>query len=242
MCATPPQTAVLMEGIVATQGHVYHPSGGSPEERLSLVWDKIAAYHSEHPSASRFNRMKLSMFCNTATPDKSFPQLKGRAAEVKALGPALLHVWGELMDQSNVQHKQIRLGLKCSVRMDNIISEHPTDICLPPEAADDFERAAWGFLGCLTALAKHYNALGLKVFDVTVKAHYLAHCALKSRDLSPRLGWCYCGEDFMGKMKKVAQASMRGVKMSKVGHKVLFKYCWGLHFLLDNTGRWWRAT
>ena len=60
------------------------------------------------------------MFVNADDPHGHMPKLKGKAAEVKALIPALVHVWKFHMDALLVEHVAILDGLQSSVLMDNI--------------------------------------------------------------------------------------------------------------------------
>ena len=54
---------------------------------------------------------------------------------------------------------------------------------------------------------------------------HLADCA---KHMSPKLAWCYQGEDLMHKVKVLAQASFRGTPPKILGNKILGKYLVGL--------------
>ena len=153
-----------------------------------------------------FNVLTLNMFVNKKSPNKNFPYLKGKAAEIREIGPALLHVFSAFMDRGNAQHRRMHLALRLSCKMEEIIREHKGCFTLGPEAAADLTKAARDFVQLNTALASHYNQQGLKIFDVTIKFHYLVHAAHNSRYLSPGLSWCYAGEDMMQYMKKSIRA------------------------------------
>jgi hypothetical protein len=83
---------------------------------------------------------------------KPFPQLKGRAVFVKNAIPALLDFFTLHMDENNKQHREIKLGLKFSKKMDDIVSSTHGQNKLPPADAQAFLQSARGFLACNQAL------------------------------------------------------------------------------------------
>ena len=222
---------------------VYVMLPGTPELNLQTVWNECKLWYKNHPHHARsaFGRIVLSMITNTAAPHETFPALKGRAAEVRHLGPALLHVWNlhrhrDGRDRSI--HTTIYMGLQMSVKMETILDEHPRAIKLPVAAADDFANATFDYLACFTAAADWFcfsAPLGQrrKLFSITIKAHYVAHAALQARFINPRLGWCYAGEDYMAKCKHLMAACVRGNNASKASEKFAQKYRLGMHFVLS---------
>ena len=75
---------------------------------------------------------------------------------------------------------------------------------------------------------KFHNQHALFLFNFAPKNHYLLHLAMLGRHLSPKLAWCYQGEDLMHKVKVLAQGSFRGTPPQILGNKVMGKYCVGL--------------
>eukprot|EP00973_Karenia_brevis_P044299 6137511-Karenia_brevis.AAC.1 len=140
------------------------------------------------------------------------PMLRGKAADIKDMVRALLHVWERYyMDSSNVHHRAIRQGLRASARADDILKEYPVpeNPRLPQEKQQEFEKALFVYLACQNHLASFYNSDeggNLMMFNVTIKSHMLAHVALLSRNLNPRAAWCYMGEDLMQRTKQLEHA------------------------------------
>ena len=62
---------------------------GSPTENMKVVMAGLRAHFRVHREKQSFQNIKLSMFQGE---DHQYPNLKGRAAEVKHLSAALLHV------------------------------------------------------------------------------------------------------------------------------------------------------
>ena len=180
------------------------------------------------------------MFTNPEAPWASFPKLKGKAAEVKALVPALAQVFSSYKDEANILHDYIEAGLGASARIDAILTENSHLHVLRGEALNEYRANVFMFLTMQNLLGAHYPAHGFKLFDITPKSHFLAHSAWQAEWLNPTLGWCFSGEDFMRKIKDIAGNSVHGVSMWRVGEKVAEGYCQGMHFLLTPANYWWR--
>jgi hypothetical protein len=188
-----------------------------------------------------YRTLNLAMFTNPRSPGEAFPRLKGKAAEIRSLGPALLATWGHYMDQGNLQHRQVRTALRCSCTMDEVLDRNPAHA--PALDAGDgaiFADAAWGYLQLFSALSVHYVQTGRKLFNVTIKAHFLGHLALRAAaGANPRTAWCFMGEDYMAKVRRLAQASCRGVSEARLSEKMLTKYRWAIHLaFLPGEGVW----
>ena len=160
-------------------------------ENLERVWALVQHAYSANRTRHRYTNMRLSMFAGLP---HHFPKLKGRAAEIRNLGRPLLHVVDELLDMTSLTNRQIRLGLKLSVRMEEIIDEHVDDIVWPQAVCQEFYKAAQSFLMLQTALGRHFHPQGCMLFHTTIKSHLL-HVAQAARFMNPRLGWTYSGED-----------------------------------------------
>ena len=77
----------------------------------------------------------------------------------------------------------------------------------------------------------HYNHVatvcmrtGVYNCNMTTKFHEVWHILHMGRFLSPRMSWCYSFEDFIGKIKKSAQACVCGTPMHKIPSKVVDNY------------------
>lgn len=216
--------------------------GGDPKMLLQEAWRSMQGWYAANPTSSRFGRLTLSMFTSERSPYSDFPRLKGRAGETKALVPALLHAWEELMGTGTVQLQQVRAALQCSALMDRVLGEYPPSVpTLPPEAAQRFATAIWTFLACQNALCRHFvEGQGRKLFSITIKSHMLAHLALRAQVGNPRSSWCYTGEDWMHHLRRLASSSSRGTSERQLSSKIMDKYRWGVHFQLESRASFWR--
>jgi hypothetical protein len=205
---------------------------------LEVVFAELQQVWRELKPTSRFGQLHLSMFTNPKSPLADFPRLKGRAAEIRGMGPALHRVWSQHMIPDNIQHKQIQLLLKLGCKMEDMLDEHRELACFPEDIAGPFENFAWGYVRLFSALAAYYNGLGQFQFNVTIKSHMIVHAAQGSRNLNPRKGWCYGGEDFMHKARVLIASCLKGTPVWKYGKKFVKKYSAGLAMRMSEKRFW----
>ena len=89
---------------------VHHVLPGSPEENLQSVWDNIQEEYEAQDTECRYGQMRQSMFTT-----KSQPKLKGKAAEVKDMGPVLLEVFRRHHNPLLVIHQKFLVVLEGSL-------------------------------------------------------------------------------------------------------------------------------
>lgn len=208
--------------------------GNSPEQNLAECWTFLKAFFKEHRTPSPYRYLnRISMFMRTKG---RFPKLRGKAAEVKHLGPAITALWESKMNVHVATHRKIRLMLRANCRMEELLSEHKEDWALPAGAAVEFENTCATMLLLQTQLAEHFLQEGEALFDITSKTHMLQEIALMSKCLNPRLVWAFCGEDMMQKMQQIAQSCTRGNSQGQTTIKTARHYRLGLHFLFQKHG------
>ena len=205
------------------------PNG--PEDNLAVCWAFLKRYFKEHRTPSPYRYLnRLSMFIRARG---RFPKLRGKAAEVKHLGPALLALWEEYMKPHLAVHRQIRLMLRANCRLEALLAEHKNEWALPTSAAIEFEETCSTMLLLQTQLAEHFLEDAEALFDITSKTHMLQEIAWLSKCLNPRLVWAFCGEDMMQKMQQIAQACTRGNTQGQTTIKMARHYRLGLHYLFQ---------
>ena len=156
--------------------------------------------------------------------------MRGRATEIKWIGPALLVVWEKFMAPSNFQHVQILGALKRQVEIDNLVDTREMDeYVLRPDVATRLVDCTFEYLALFSAIGRHYAERGWNLFDLTIKGHVLAHLALNGKYLHPKLGTCYQGEDFMKLSKRLLQNCTRGTKPALISKKMIEQFRVGMH-------------
>ena len=97
--------------------------------------------------------------------------------------------------------------------------------------AATFKHTTHIFLTQYCEIARLAMAAEFELFALTIKFHYLMHCALQAKYFSLKKSWCYSGEDFMKHSKRLMAACTRGVKPQNVPLKFAEKYPVALHLL-----------
>ena len=211
---------------------VYDILPGSPNWNIIELFGKIKKYYKEHKIKNRFAGLCLSMIGNVRHPWTKPQMLKGKAAEIKDFGGALLELWRTYMHTtgpSETTHRKILLALELNCKIEKIVSDHASDWRFEGTTGEDFRSTVFNFLMIFNALGSEYSPSnrtdGKCGFNVTTKAHYLAHCALYALYLNPRLGWCYSGEDMMHHFRDLLQTCTRGNNCWTSVFKFSEKYC-----------------
>ena len=180
--------------------------------------------------------MKIPMFCIGYHPSEAgaaMPKLKIRANQARHLNAVMARVWSKYYNADDVHHVMILMAMQASCRTEQILDDNADSFRWPEEVADEYIDQTFQYLMLFNALGSHYNGRGWLLFDVIVKTHYLAHAALHSRWLNPRLGWCYGGEDSMHLMKRFISACSAGNQPAKLVHKVMDRYRYAIHLELS---------
>lgn len=196
----------------------------SPTENTAQVWKDIREYYNAHKTPSRFRTMKVSMFQRK---DPQYPKLRGKGAEIKWLAGPMLSVWEKYQNNNLQIHKQIHSYLQLNFELEETLNRYKEDMALPPDVAAYFENTCTAMLLVLSAVAEHF--LAEKLFSLTQKAHFCQHISMMSRFVSPRLTWCFTGEDMQKRMSHLCKACVQGQQPSQSVLKLITRYRLGLH-------------
>ena len=150
----------------------------SAEANLVVVLKHINEIYAQDRVKNRYGNIRQTMF--TA---KAGPKLKGKAGEVKDLGPVMHKIWLKYYNKELDLHKSIEYMLRVSAHLDKILDDYPTEFVLPDTAAEDLIVSGFTYMAVWADVQeqlKHH-----KLFGLTSKAHLLMHCCLLSRL------WCY---------------------------------------------------
>ena len=135
------------------------------------------------------------------------------------------------------------MALSCSCFIESVIAATSQRFTMPPPVYNDFRNAAFNFLEHVTILRGHYQGQDppQPLFNITIKFHDLVHCVDQARYLHPYMTWCYSGESYMNRVKKVVQSCCRGTGPSKISKKFFEKVCTGHHIRLVDQARWFSS-
>ena len=206
----------------------------SPEDNIAFIWSRVQMFYQANRTKCRLSRLTYNMVKHAP-----FPRLSAKAVETRDLLPAVedfCRQWvHENPDDAVCVHFHRLLLL--STHLDRLVFSNPGYL-FTREAAAEFRDGIFLYNQTLTMLAHHFHTQAQSYCNYTLKNHYLCHWGLLAAksSLSPRLAFCYQGEDFMGVVKTLAVASSRGIDTAKLFDKVVAKYLRGLDFLLRQEG------
>ena len=209
---------------------------GTPAQNLVQVWGDISAFYTSDEGKAfakkAYGNLRLTMFCNPEDVNASFPKLKGRAAEISVLTCALNSIFPRYIVRGNKLHRAVKIALNNSSTLEQILMDNKQEDALPLGVDHTFKTAIFDMLAAYKICAAEAIACvpPRRLFNITVKSHYLCHIALTCQWLNPRLGWCYGGEDLMHRLKILAASCCRARSIYKVFEKMNEKYLWGLHY------------
>jgi hypothetical protein len=207
---------------------------GEPAKNLLTCWSHIKAYYQRHRTSNQFASItKLSMFLRKGGVIK----LRGKAGELRGLGPAILDLWASFMNAGLEIHCKIHLLLKLHCKLEDLFALHSEKICLPPAQAMKAVEYAFSMTELQSDIFCFFEGqedCSKHLFTLTGKNHMLLHSVLLSSKIHPWRVWCFMGEDFMRKIQKIGEASVRGLKATKVSNKMVAHYRLGLHMQLSS--------
>ena len=196
---------------------------GQPEKNLETIWKDIQEYYREFQTPVRYKYLnRLSMFQR-----KTYPKLRGKAAEIKYLAGPLLHVWQKYYNPQLSIHRDILLYLKLNLQIEEQLVDNKDNTSFPEEEAARFEGSVTSMLLLLTRIAEHF--LDENLFNITQKAHFIQHVALLAGYINPRLLWCFMGEDMQKRMATLAKSCVRGQRPGQTIFKLFVRYRLALH-------------
>ena len=198
---------------------------------MQWLWLEIRKAYKSQKSKCRLNQLKMKMIDGTP-----FPKLKAKASETKHLLKPVAAVLQQILPDHPVPElHEMFILVTLSSKLDEILDESAGPV-LAPAAARDLKAGLFGYNQRLTTLCWRLHGQGAMYFNYTVKHHYMLHIALLAERASPKIWWCYQGEDFMQKVKLLCQARQRGVANENLMEKVAIKYLWALDMLLGHVG------
>lgn len=192
----------------------------------AVATSRIALFLAEHPAeqGSDFDSLELKHFCNPGRPHQDSPETHFlKAAQVRGL----VHRVHLLFQQyaSNTQaDRQMLLMIQCLDTVYQIM--HSASMFFSGEEYRAFRQAGLQFLASYSWLNKK---MGPQRFKEVPKFHYFFHLLEQSRYLNPRTGWCYGGEDLVGKISALAHSCTRGTASHMVVSKMMDKYLIAKH-------------
>ena len=205
---------------------VFYVLPGTPEQNMASFWQALQKEYSSLDTPCRYRYLnKLSMIVRK----QGSPKLRGKGAEIRHLHLPLLNIWAANMNTALEMHRKVHLLLKLNARAEQLLTQHRELFALPAEDAATFQTCIDGLLMLQHNLREHFSEEPEHLFNITEKSHFVQHCSILARHVSPRLLWCFSGEDQQRRVQELTQASVKGNGPASALLKVATRYRLALH-------------
>jgi len=150
----------------------------------------------------------------------------------------MLHLWELYCDKEDPWHKKIGIMLKLTNRCEDIIHDAKDDLSLDAQSSESLAKSVFARFHLQLGVAQHFREAGNnQLFTVTPKAHFLCHIALLSKFISPRLSWCFKGEDMMKKVRTLAAHCFKRLNAMEAPNKIARHYRIAQHFAMSKADK-----
>ena len=203
---------------------------GRPSQNMDALWAEVVRIYRKDQTACRQSSLGLSPCTDPARLAAEHPKLKGRAAEVKSLAPVVLEAWRQRQRPGVQEDAWVAGCLEALCDAQGVLDETPHEAFLEPARAAAFRRHLDEYLRLYSRLAAAAVQAGDLLWTVAPKFHALWHLGEKAESLNPRRGACFLDEDFMRRLKAIAQRCTASTPLHNIPAAILDKYRWGMWF------------
>jgi hypothetical protein len=198
---------------------------GSLEARVHFVFYLLQREYEQQntPARARIPGLTMGMVCaSDARNPTAYPCLSGvKAAHVRHLVAALLPVLERLSKGTQLELHRLKVVRLLREYYEIIMTNPPV---LPKPVAARLMIVVHSCICHYAFLANAYARSGKKLFLMPPKMHYWFHQAQMSRYVNPRAAWTYAGEDYVGRIARVAKSVVHGHKSTRVAQAVMRNY------------------
>jgi hypothetical protein len=207
----------------------YQDMGGrgpqAMKHNFNELWVMIQQAYRDQGLSHALTAFSLQCITNVETPHADYPSLKRvKAAECRHLLKALQPLLLRFTTESNVH--QHRSGLYYALLAMYTEVESSTRFL---SNFDNFKNNVQKFQLHYNFLSKTAMDRGQKLWSVVNKFHFLEHILDQAKYESPLLFWCYSGEDFVGKVSRLAHMCSFGKPCQDMLQSLFHRYRIGLH-------------
>lgn len=171
---------------------------------------------------------KLTLFMKK----KGFPKMKGSAASIKCVIPAIRKIWDRFRSQDNVVHQRVSLIFQLDAQVERILQQYSPlagYYALPADQAAIVFQKQNQLSALMVMLEEHYADEPRPLFNTVSKLHYTAHSTSSAGTMHPFLSWCWRGEDFMSVTSTLVSSCLRGRNDVAATVAAIDKYRFALH-------------
>ena len=202
------------------------------KKNFNEVWLMIQEAYKVQQLSHRLTSFSLQCITDVDSPNGDYPSLKRvKAAECRHLLKALEPVVEKYTTASTLH--QHRFGLYVALKQ--IYDE--------VESSNRFLNDPHGFASHVQKFQLHYQFLarkameqGQKQWSVVNKFHFLEHVLDQAKFENPTVFWAYSGEDYVGKISRLAHMCAFGKPSHEMLVSLFGRYRIGLHLAFTRLG------
>jgi len=204
---------------------VFQDMTGDKNANFETLWQRLREIYSELKLAYAITKFELKQICDPDSPHAAYPCLRQvRAAETRHLLKVVSALANERSNGSQL-HKHRALMCEALVKFYDIIHEsgyYITDGATFKQAASQFQlNYQW--------LSQNAMQNGQHLWSVVPKHHFFEHLVDQALFENPKMFWVYTGEDFVGRLCRVAHFVLPGKATHDLTSFLVERYLIGFH-------------
>ena len=133
--------------------------------------------------------------------------------------------------KGHTEFERVQNMLRGMLEVQDILHQTARDLFIPEDQCDRIQRNVDGFLLDYQKLAYKADCEKKLLFSNPTKFHMLWHWARRIRYVNSRRTNCYLDEDFVGRLKVLAQSCAVGSDTEQMLEHMFLKYTWAQHFM-----------
>jgi len=209
---------------------VYKILGHGADKNLAAVWSAIQKDYAKHKVSCQIGNLTLSSFVDPKSPHMTYPKFRGKGAESRDLVGPMLSAWVELVPSDYLEKNIVTNMLRNQQNLQDILSEHKTEMFLPSEAVQNFRSSIDKLLIDYQKVAASADRRGDLIWNMPTKWHWLWHLGERAQYLNPRRAATMLNEDFVSHKKDLTHSCAAGTELHQTSIKASTKHRWGFHF------------
>ena len=210
----------------------------SVAQNLIIIWSDIQREYRLQTVKHRFGSLTVNMFAGKKA---ASAKLRGTAAEVKCIIPVLHSIWKKYSTGKYGEvETNVEITLRTSVEMEALLEATNGEFAMPDDEASSLLALGMTHYNAFWELRQHFAEDDFPIFQLTSKGRYVLHACLLASSLHPCLAWAFTGEDFMGKIRTLAQSCSKGVFLWEASNKVQLRWLVAMHLLFTDPTLWFR--
>ena len=206
--------------------------GPDRNTNIILLWNEIQNLYRDRGTSSQFGHISISSFTDPGSPNASYPLMGGKGAENRHLIPILATIFESHMRPAiayeRIIHRLLRAMEQFYLLIDHRNADGSLPVALPFDIVTQVKSVGDEILTFYSFLAEHAVADGKLLWNKVSKHHTLWHICDECGLLSPRFGWAYSNEDFMGKCSKIGFSCRHHGPPAYRSKFILSKYTTGM--------------